>query len=114
MTRIAEPLRSTLLASLGVALLAAVTGALLRQWGPGLAVAVGLLIGSSNGFLARGALRSEVDFRLTSGLRLVLLTGVAIGVAALVDIRLAPFVIGGLGLAQLVLALVAAVQAVRT
>jgi hypothetical protein len=112
-TRIGEPLRTTVALSSAAALTAVAGGALLGQWWAGLAVAAGLLIGASNGFLARGALHSEIDFRLTSGLRLLLLTGAALGVAALLDIRLAPFVIGGVAVAQLLLAVVAAVKVAR-
>ena len=114
MTRIREPLRTTLALSFAAALAAVAGGGLLGQLWAGLAVAAGLLIGATNGFLARGALHSEIDFRLTSGLRLLVLTGAALGIAALLDLRLAPFVIGGVAVAQLLLALVAAVQVART
>jgi hypothetical protein len=100
--------------SFAAALAAVAGGGLLGQLWAGLAVAAGLLIGATNGFLARGALHSEIDFRLTSGLRLLVLTGAALGIAALLDLRLAPFVIGGVAVAQLLLALVAAVQVART
>ena len=113
MTRIGEPLRTTLALSFAAALAAVAGGGLLGQLGAGLALAAGLLIGATNGFLARGALHSEIDFRLTSGLRLLLLTGAALGIAALLDLRLAPFVIGGVAVAQLLLALVAAVKVAR-
>jgi hypothetical protein len=82
-------------------------------WQAGLALASGLMVGSCNGFLARGALRSELDFRVTSGLRMLLLAAAAIGLMALVDIRLVPFAAVGLGLAQLSLAVVSGIHLVR-
>jgi hypothetical protein len=79
----------------------------------GLALAAGLLIGSCNGFLARGALGAELDFRATSVARLFLLTAAAVGVAALIDLSLVPFTLAGLALAQLVLAVVSGIHLVR-
>jgi hypothetical protein len=79
----------------------------------GLALAGGLLIGSCNGYLARGALGAELDFRATSVGRLFLLTVAAVGVAALIDLSLVPFAVAGLALAQIVLAVVSGIQLVR-
>jgi uncharacterized membrane protein YdjX (TVP38/TMEM64 family) len=94
-------------------LLAAVAGLAMGWWQAGLALGSGLMIGSCNGFLARQALRSELDFRVTSGLRMLLLATAAIGLMALVDLRLVPFAAVGLGLAQLTLAVVSGIHLVR-
>jgi hypothetical protein len=89
-------------------------GLAIGQSGPGLLLALGLLAGSFNGYLARGALRSELDFRLTSGVRLLAMTALAVGVAALIDVRLIPFAAAGLALSQLTLAVAAGVRMLRT
>jgi hypothetical protein len=82
-------------------------------WREGLLLALGLVVGSSNGYLARGALRSELDFRLTSGVRLLAMTALAVGIAALVDVRLIPFAAAGLALSQLTLAVAAGISMLR-
>src|SRR5205807_2252477 len=76
----------------------------------GLALAAGLLIGSCNGYLARGAVGAELDFRATSVGRLLLLSAAALGVAALIDFSVMPFAIAGLGLAQVALAVVSGIH----
>jgi hypothetical protein len=76
-------------------------GLALGQWRSGLVLAFGWLAGSCNGYLARGALSSELDFRVTSGVRLLAMTALAVGAAA------------GLALSQLTLAAVAVVRLVR-
>jgi hypothetical protein len=112
--RFEEPLRSTvLLCALGAAL-ALGAGVASGHWRAGLLVGVGLLIGSANGFLARGALRSELDFRVTSGVRILALTAAAIGLAAVFDIQLAPFAVAGVAGAQMVMALVSGIHLART
>jgi hypothetical protein len=96
------------------AVTAVAVGLALGQWRPGLVLGLGLLAGSSNGYLARGALRSELDFRVTSGVRLLALTAVAVGLPALFDVRLVPFAAAGLALSQLTLAVVAGIRMMRT
>jgi hypothetical protein len=91
----------------------AATGVVVGHREAGLALAGGLLIGSSNGYLARGALGAELDFRATSVARLFLLTVAAVGVAALIDLSLVPFAVAGLALAQIVLAVVSGIHLVR-
>jgi len=76
--------------------------------------AAGALLGAANGFLARLALRAEVDFRVTSAGRLALMTTVALAVGALLGWIYTPFVLGGVGASQLLLAGAAAFTAVRT
>jgi hypothetical protein len=95
------------------AAIAFAVGLVLGQWRSGLLLGIGLLAGSANGYLARGALSSELDFRLTSGVRLLAMTAVAVGAAALFDIRLVIFAGAGLALSQLVLAVVAGIHMVR-
>jgi hypothetical protein len=94
-------------------MLAVVAGSALSRWQAGLAVALGLLVGSANGFLVRRTLRSELGFRSASLLRLLALSVAGIGIASLLDLRLAPLVLAGMAVAQLVLAGVSVVQVVR-
>ena len=114
MTRIDEPLRTTFRVCLAGGLLSTAAGVATGHWLPGLALAVGLLIGSLNGFLIRQTVRFELSFRLTSGLRLLALTAAAIGLAAIIDMSLVLFTLAGVAVAQVVLAVVSAVQLVRT
>jgi hypothetical protein len=93
--------------------MAIAVGLALGQWRSGLVLAIGWLAGSCNGYLARGALSSELDFRVTSGVRLLAMTALAVGAAALFDIRLVIFAAAGLALSQLTLAAVAVVRLVR-
>jgi hypothetical protein len=113
-TRIGDPLRTTLAVCATGAVLAVAVGVAVGQSWPGLLFGLGLLAGSCNGYLARGALRSELDFRLTSGVRLLAMTALAVGMAALIDVRLIPFAAAGLALSQLTLAVVAGVHMLRT
>ena len=110
MTRIGEPLRITVSVCLVAALLSATVASAVGQRGAGLALAAGLLIGSCNGYLARGAVGAELDFRATSAARLLLLSAAALGVAALIDFSVMPFAIAGLGLAQVALAVVSGIH----
>ena len=79
----------------------------------GIALAAGLLLGAANGYLARRALTAPLAFQTSSLLRLGLLTGCGLGVAALLGLQTAPFVIGGIAVAQLLLAGVAVWQVTR-
>jgi hypothetical protein len=109
-----DPLRTTLAVCVVGAVLAVGVGLAMDQWRAGLLLGLGLLAGSSNGYLVRGAMRSELDFRVTSGVRLLAMTAVAVGVAALVDVRLIPFAAAGLALSQLILVVAAGVRMLRT
>ena len=113
MTRIGEPLGTTVSICFVAALVGAATGMLVGHREAGLALAGGLLIGSCNGYLARGALGAELDFRATSVARLLLLTGAALGVAAVIDLSVMPLAIVGLGLAQVALAVVSGIRLAR-
>jgi hypothetical protein len=77
-------------------------------WRGGLALAGGLALGPLNIPLTRHALGSGTDFRVTSVFRLGLLTALGLLLAAVVGWALgwmqAPLVIGGLALAQLLMA----------
>lgn len=95
------------------ALLAAAAGLALGSWRGGVAVALGLLVGAANGLLARRALGLDVSFRLTSVGRLMVLSAIGIGLGALLGLAYIPLVIIGIGGAQLVLAIVSGVTAVR-
>jgi hypothetical protein len=112
-TRIGEPLRITVSVCLVAALLSATLGSAVGQRGPALALAGGLLIGSCNGYLARGAVGAELDFRATSVVRLLLLSAAALAFAALIDVSAMPFAIAGLGLAQVALAVVSGIHLAR-
>jgi hypothetical protein len=82
-------------------------------WRAGLAVAIGLVLGSLNGPLARHALGTGVDFRVSSMFRLGILSALGIAVGALLGWSQVPFVIGGVAASQLLLAGVAAVEVSR-
>jgi hypothetical protein len=107
----------TTLACLGVAsiafLLLAASGH--RQMGG--AAAIGTVVGSFNGFMTRHgvhtALQGGAGFGTTSLFRLGILTAVGLGIGLLLGPSLLPFVIGGVALAQLVLAAVSALEVSR-
>jgi len=113
-TRLDEPLGITVAGCVAMAALAVVGGFAAGRPGLGVAFAAGALLGAANGFLARLALRAEVDFRVTSAGRLALMTTVALAVGALLGWIYTPFVLGGVGASQLLLAGAAAFTAVRT
>jgi hypothetical protein len=97
----------------GASLVAAACGLAFGSWRAGLAVALGLLAGATNGFLARRALGAEASFGFTSLGRLALLSAVGLGLGALLGLQFVPLVLLGIAAAQLVLAVVASVTAVR-
>jgi hypothetical protein len=109
-----EPLVTTAALSVAAALVAAGAGYALGAWRPGLAVALGLLAGAANGFLARGALGLDASFRATSLGRLLVLSAAGVGLGALLGLQFVPLVLIGIAASQLVLAGVAAVSAVRS
>jgi len=74
----------------------------------GIAVALGLLLGSVNGALAERALGAGFSPRLSSVPRLAVLTAVAIGIGLLLGTAYAWLVVLGVAAAQLILAAVAA------
>jgi hypothetical protein len=110
----ASPLRTTAVVCAAGALLAAGAGVALGSWRAGVALALGLLVGATNGFLARRALGVEAGFGFTSMGRLALLSAVGLGLGALLGLPFIALVLVGIAAAQLVLAVVATVTAVRT
>jgi hypothetical protein len=103
----ANPVPTTVIACLAMALTAVLLAAVLGRFQAGLSLAAGLVIGSANGFFAMRALSSGLSFRATSTARLAVLTAAAVGCGLLIG---GPFWLAvlGVGLAQLVLAGVAA------
>ena len=96
----------------GAALAAAVL-VLLAGWATGhmlfgLALAIGLALGSVNGYLAKRGFHSEAGFRMTSLMRLGGLTAAGLVSGLLLGLPTVPFVIGGIAVAQLLLSAVAA------
>jgi hypothetical protein len=79
----------------------------------GIAVALGLVLGSVNGALAERALGTGVNVRLSSLSRLAVLTGAAIGGGLLLGADYAWLVILGVAGAQAVLVAVAARSVLR-
>lgn len=102
----------TVATCVAMATIALIVLTVLSQWKTGAAVAMGLVLGSFNGFLAKHgvdvALEGGMGFRGTSLLRMGVLTSVGLGFGLLLGVPQIPFVIGGLALAQLVLVGVAA------
>ncbi|MBO0701485.1 MAG: hypothetical protein J2P38_01035 [Candidatus Dormibacteraeota bacterium] len=94
-------------AALAAAPLALLAGVASGHWLDGLAGAVGLAIGSTNALLTRRSLHGPVGFRAASMARLVLLSLLGIAAGLLIGLTTLPFVIGGIALAQLLLAAVA-------
>ena len=90
------------------ALVAMAAGLGAGHWRAGAGVALGLLVGAANGFLARRALGIEAGFGFTAMGRLAILSAIGLGLAYV------PLVLLGIAGAQLVLAVVASVTAVRT
>ncbi|HEY4027082.1 MAG TPA: hypothetical protein VGO86_11685 [Candidatus Dormibacteraeota bacterium] len=108
-----ESLKTTAVVCASAAVLAAGAGMALGSWRTGVALALGLLAGATNGFLAQRALGVEAGFGFTSIGRLALLSAVGLGLGALLGLPYVPLVLAGIAAAQLVLAVVASVTAVR-
>jgi hypothetical protein len=108
-----EPGVTTVVACAAGALLAVCAGVALGSWRGGVALALGLLVGSVNGLLARRALGLDVSFRVTSLGRLVVLSVAGLGLGALLGLPFVPLVLIGIAAAQLVLAVASTVAAVR-
>jgi len=106
-------LQRTVAGCAAAAALAVLALALAGHWLSGVALAIGLVMGSANGFLARRALGSDLGFRATSLGRLAVLSAAGIGAGLLLGLQTLPLVIIGIGLAQLVLALLAALESAR-
>ena len=113
MTGLREPPGYTVLVCTAGALLAVVVGLALGSWRGGVGVALGLLVGSVNGLLARRALSADASFRFTSLGRLAILSAVGLLLGGLLGLPFVPLVLLGIAAAQLVLAVVSTVTAVR-
>jgi hypothetical protein len=107
----------TAIACLGMACIAFLLFTLFGHWQMGGAAAIGIMVGSLNGFMSRQAVHTALHggagFGATSLFRLAILTAVGLGIGLLLGPALAPFVIGGVALAQLVLAAVSALEVSR-
>jgi hypothetical protein len=102
-----------MIACAAAAAVALALGALLGDWLAGGALAAGLVIGTSNGFLARRGLGSGLPMTGVSLARLVLLSSVALGVGLLFGLEEAWLAVLGLAAAQLLLAASAVVEMAR-
>jgi hypothetical protein len=98
----------------GVALVALVVAAALGQPLSGVALALGLILGAGNGFLAVRLLGIGVAFAATSILRLVILTMLAILSGFVLGWERAILVAAGMAVAQLVLSAASLREVLRT
>ena len=114
MTAKRDPLGYTIVACTAGAVLAAAVGLATGSWRGGVAVALGLLVGSVNGFLARRTLGADAGFRVTSLGRLAILSAVGLVLGALLGLPYVPLVLLGIAAAQLVLAVVSTLTMIRT
>lgn len=96
--------RHTIVVSSAAAIAASIVGAALGQVRPGLAVGVGLVVGSLNGILVQRSVSLGVGFTALSLLRLMLLTAFGLGIGLLIGVPQVWLVVVGMALAQLVLA----------
>lgn len=106
-------LRTTVLGCLLVGGVAFVLLGLTGHVNAGLALTIGLGIGSANGYLARHALGLELSFWASSLGRLAVLSAAGLSVALLLDPESAWLVPMGIGGAQIVMAGVAFKEALR-
>ena len=97
-------LRNTVVLS-GLGSIAAVAVALsVGQLKSGLALAIGLLVGSANGLLVKRSLALGMAFTVLSLARLLLLTMLGLGIGLLIGLQQVWLVVGGIAIAQLLLA----------
>lgn len=108
-----NPVLTTAIACAAMALAALATAFALGHPRAGIALAAGLLVGSSNGYLAERGLSFGGAFRATSGFRMALLTIVSLGIGLVCGLDVAWLSLLGVGLSQLVLAGVAASILIR-
>ena len=108
-----NPVLTTAIACAAMALAASAIGLALGQARPAIALAVGLLIGSANGFLTLRALALGTAFPATSLLRLVILSAAALAAGALLGFDVAWLALLGVAAAQLILAGVSASALLR-
>jgi len=106
-------LRDTAAASAAAAAAAVVVALALGQPRAGLALAVGLVLGSLNGVLARRGVASGLPVSATSLARLAVLSAAGLGLGFLLGVDVAWLVLLGLAGAQLMLAFAAAREMLR-
>ena len=109
----ARTLRVTVAAAAAAALLALGAAAALGNARAGFALALGLLIGSANGLLARRGLASGLPVSATSLGRLALLSAAGLAAGFLIGADVAWLVLIGVAGAQGLLALAAAREMLR-
>jgi hypothetical protein len=105
-------LRITVAASAALGSVAALVGAVAGHASAGIGLAVGLVIGSSNGYLIAKLLDGNSSFLYASLLRLAALSAVAVGAALLLQSS-AWTVLIGVGAAQLVMVATSVRQGLR-
>ena len=81
-----------------------VFGVAVGQFRVGLAIAIGLIVGSMNGLLVQRSIRLGMGFTALSLARLMVLTAVGLGIGLLIGLAQVWLVVVGMALAQLVLA----------
>ena len=106
-------LRTAMLACIALAAVAAIAGALSAHTGFGVGMAIGLLLGAGNGFVAERLLIAGVPFAITSLSRLFFFTVIALAAALIVGFQQAWPLVLGIAIAQLALAASAIVESVR-
>lgn len=97
-------LRNSLIVSVALSAAVLIGGIAIGQARHGLALSIGLLIGSANGLLIQRSVAAGMGFTVLSLSRLMLLTAVGIGIGFLFGLSSVWLVIGGIALAQVVLA----------
>ena len=102
-----NPVQTTAIACVAMALVAFAIGLAVGQPRPAIALSAGLLLGATNGFMIRRALGFDAGFRASSLARLALLTVAGLAAGLLVGLDVFYWAIVGVAGAQLVLAVVA-------
>jgi hypothetical protein len=97
-------LRNTLALAVFAAIAVIGLAVALGQPRQGLALATGLLVGSGNGLLVKRSLALGMAFTALSLARLLLLTTLGLGIGLLFGLQQVWLVVGGIAIAQLVLA----------
>ena len=106
-------LRDTVIASAILAAIVITIAAVLGQLSVGLGLAIGLMLGSANGYAIAGLLGNDAPFVAGSMLRLATLTGLALLVALVLGVSAWPVALG-VGAAQLVMVASGIRQGMRT
>ena len=113
---LSEPLRTAFAVCGGLAVLSAAAGLAAGRPALGGALALGLVLGSGNGYLARSLARpGTIGMQVVTAVlvRLAFVSLAAIGVGLLFGVAVAPLVLAGVGASQLALAAAAAWRGMR-